>query len=211
MNNSLKFILTFVLLLPFTYLIDISINLISTDQFTSFTLLHVLLIPFLEKSKTDYLWFFLTYAHGLAHIYYPALYGTVFNENYTPIYDYLVHAAQCLCVYNYHPQYFPLGVMIHSSMLLGATIAHLDKKFLETVLWVIVSGGGVFGTHYHMMLLNHKKNNDVYIASWIIWVTPYLGYLYMSYIPVWDSILNIIGLFRLWYFHYFIVNKVMNK
>lgn len=210
MNKCALFIITFVALLPLTYSIDYVINNLVQDKFISFSILHLCLVPFLNWSKIHFLWFFLTYTHGLAHIFYPALFGTVFNENYTPLYDYIVHAAQCLCVYDYHPDYFPMGIMLHSSMLLGAIIAHLDKKFLETLLWVVVSGGGVFGTHYHMMLLNKRKDSHIYNASLIIWITPYLGYLYMKYIPVWDSVLNMIGLFRLWYFHYFMVNKLIN-
>ncbi|CAH6419433.1 Hypothetical protein HVR_LOCUS625 [uncultured virus] len=211
MDGCFKFIVLFVITLPISYSLDYFISLIFPDKFISFTILHIFLIPFLRFNKIDLLWLFLTYTHGLAHIFYPALYGTTFNENYTPIYDYLVHAAQCLCVYNYNPDYFPLGIMIHSSMLLGAIISHLDRKFLETLLWVAVSSGGVFGTHYHMMLLNINKDNNIHTASMIIWTAPYLGYLYMKYIPVWDSILNIIGLFRLWYFHFFFVNKLIHK
>ena len=211
MFGSIEFILVFFGLFPITYLLDSFIDeAVGRNKFLSFTILHCLIVPFLNYTITDVLWFSLTYSHGLSHIFHPALHGTIFNENYTPIYDYLVHAAQCLCINNYHPDYLPVGIMLHSSMLLGAIIAHLDRKFLETLLWVIVSAGGVFGTHYHMMLLNTHHNYDIYVASLIIWITPYLGYLNRKYIPQWDSILNKMGLFRLWYFHYFIITRIFD-
>lgn len=154
-------------------------------------------------------WWILTITHGLAHVIYPALYGDIFNENYSPIYDYIVHAGQCLCALVYHPTLIPIGIFIHSCMLIGAGIAHVDKKFLQTKLWVAISGGGVFGTIFHMLLLGDVMNStQMLIANIIIWLTPYLGYLNMNGIPKWDSFLNHIGLFRTWYLTYFVAFQI---
>jgi len=202
MLQIIKFIGLFVCLLPLLVLIDNKFaDIVSYSFLYGTTLLFA-------RNKLDILWYILAYMHGLAHIYVPALRGTIPNLNYDPIYDYMIHAAQCLCIYNYHHNWFPVGVMIHSSMLTGAIIGHLDSKFFETYLWIVISAGGVFGTHYHMMLLNKTKNKSIFIASCIIWITPYIGYLDIVNIPQWDSFLNSIGLFRVWYLNFFVTMKL---
>src|SRR6185312_11433248 len=78
----------------------------------------------------------------------------------------------------------------------------------------LISGLGVFGTQYHSMLLCKKdickrgiKDYDLFIAGWILWISPYLGYLIPGYIPEWDAVTNRIGLFRMWYLAFYLTVK----
>ena len=206
----MNLLLSFLIALPFVIIIDYIIKILIPDLLISFLILHSIPLYFLAKDRQDLLWFVITILHGIAHIIHPAYYGTTFNIDYTPLYDFIVHAAQCLCVYVYDKELFPFGVFFHSTTLLGGIVAHLDKTFLETKFWILISAGAaVFGSQYHMMLLNKNKNNYIFICSLLIWTLPYLFYLVpFEYIPVMDSFLNSIGLFRLWYLNYFLANKL---
>lgn len=197
---------TFIVLLPVSLLFQKVMNWMFSPVL-SFTLIHLVLLPFCRDYRSV-LWFILTYVHGLAHIYHPAFVGTTYNTNYTPLYDFVVHSAECLCIYYYSKKLFPIGIMVHSIVFCGALLAHLDNAFMGNPFWLFVSGCGVFGVHWHMMLLNKSKDNDVFWTSVLIWVLPYLGYLNFDFIPYWDSVVNSVSLFSMWFFNWFITYKV---
>ena len=195
-----RFSLIFVSSLAILLSISSTLKLIVPDNLIHFTIIHLLAAPLFIKRNgyKEICWYVLTFMHGVSHITHPAFHGTVVNENFNPLYDYIIHAAQCLCVFYYHKNLFPVGVFLHSMMLIGATISHLDETFLQTYLWILISFGGVFGTQYHMMLLNKNKDVNIFIESAIIWTLPYIGYLYQPTIPQWDNFANQTGLFKLW-------------
>lgn len=205
----MNFLVIFLITLPCVILLDNFVMMFIPNLLFSFLALHLSLIFFVKDWK-DLLWSVITVLHGIAHIIHPAYHGTIFNIDYTPLYDFIVHSAQCLCVYCYHKELFPFGVFFHSTTLLGGILSHLDKTFLETKLWLLIAAGAaLFGSQYHMMLLNKKKNNHIFICSLCLWIFPYLLYLVpYEHIPVMDSFLNSIGLFRLWFLNYFIANKI---
>lgn len=198
-----NFIVYFFLVLIITFILDFITRIICRSHEQAFVLLHIICLPFIDDFS-GVLWIILTVSHGLMHIFYPAFFGEIYNTEYSPLYDYIVHAAQCLTVYFYDPNQFVFGIYFSMLMLTGAIVSHVDKKFLETKLWIFVSGFGVYGTHYHMMLLNKEHDQAIYCASLIIWLLPYVGYIKMNTIPQWDRILNMIGLFRYWYLNFFI-------
>ena len=214
-NNNSKsavlFLLVFLGSLVLTHGMNYIItSYISSDKLTSFLILHLPTIFFMRSAR-HYLWYVLTILHGLAHIFHPAFIGTVYNTNYTPFYDYTVHSFQCLCVYYYNKDLFPIGVFASTMMLVGAGMAHLNVQFMDTFTWVIISGFGVFGTIMHMLLYNNEVSNAMVVMNCILWALPYLGYLNRDLIPQNDNILNKIGLFRLWYFNYFIATYIFEK
>jgi hypothetical protein len=175
----------------------------------AFLMIH---LPFMlvMKGWHEWLWYLLTILHGLAHVTHPALHGIVPNPNYNALYDYIVHGAQCLTIVVWSPKLLAIGVLASQLMITGAAITYVHKPFFETFLWILISGLGVFGTQYHSMLLLSKtkaRDYSLFIAGWILWVSPYLGYLIPNYIPEWDAITNRIGLFRMWYLAFFLSVK----
>lgn len=206
----LKFLALFFVTLPATLFVDTILKCFSDNQILTFTILHLVVLKFC-KDWRDGVWFFLTYLHGLAHMVHPAFYGTQVNIEYTPLYDYLVHAMQCMCIYAWNKDMLPIGIVFHTSMMTSGAIAHLNKKFLTTGIWLLMSSGGIFGTIFHMMLLNRKKNMTVLYASIILWTLPYAGYFIPNYIPQWDALMNGMGLFRIWFLHNFFVQMFYYK
>ena len=91
---------------------------------------------------------------------------------------------------------------------IGATIAHLDNKFMSNPFWLFVSGCGVFGVVWHMQLLNTNKNNRIFWTGVFIWFSPYIGYLDFNYIPFWDNIVNSVSLFSMWFFNWFVAIQI---
>jgi hypothetical protein len=221
------FLLCYYVTLPFTFGVMAFAKMFSTGRnswATIFSLVH-LPILFFVRDEFDFVWVLLTVLHGLAHILYPALIGVNFNKEYDPIYDYFVHAAQCLCVAYYHPTLMPLGIFcamammvgsaigredgrIHTTMNKGADVVPLPGFFFTTKMWLMCSAFGVFGTIYHMMLLNKTADPALFYAGIFIWLSPYFGYLVPGKIPVWDSIMNKIGLFQCWYLNWFIAQYI---
>lgn len=182
----------------------------------TFLILHFIFVIIIVPTKyfKDFkfsLWLLLTLLHGLAHIVHPAFRGVIVNNDYTPFYDYMVHGAQCLMVYYYHKDLFILGIYLCISMFCGSTIAHLNKEFMENFIWILISAAGVFGTHYHMMLINNKRDKNIFNTSLVIWISPYIGYLNMEWIPYWDSFLNNVGLFRYWFLAFGLSNIIYNS
>lgn len=204
--------------LPFALLGHYAIAALSGSNALAFGVLHMAIVPWCIQDATLAVWWLLAVAHGVAHIAHPAfLPGRVPNVHYTPLYDYVVHAAQCLCAFYYHDHddgtpkgrrwraaMTSVAIMFHTTTLLAGGLAHVSRAFLQTGLWIALSGGGVYGTHYHMMLLNHTKSAAVFAGSLMLWLAPYLGYLAVATIPQWDSFLNQIGLFTVWYWSYFV-------
>ena len=203
---SVSFALIFYALLP----LSLGLKYISDSVFSqvvSFLILHIPLIYLLNDYK-DYLWYVLTVLHGLAHIYHPAFRGTTYNTNYTPLYDFAIHSAECLCIYYYSKKLLPIGIFFHSIVFIGATIAHLDNAFMGNPFWLFVSGCGVFGVVWHMTLLNKTKDSKIFWTGVFIWFTPYIGYLDFNFIPYWDSVVNSVSLFSMWFFNWLIAFKV---
>lgn len=215
-SQLLKFILLFSCTLPITHLVDNLLQMMLPMEMIhkSFNLpagtivfvgMNLAILPFI-KTLSEVVWFIITITHGLAHIFHPAFHGTIVNDEYTPLFDFFVHSAQCLCVWHYHPRFFPLGIYLMLTTMVAGVMSHLDSTFLQTYFWIILSFGGIFGAYYHHFLLDSKKNDTIFVANLIIWTFPYLGYLYPPIIPCWDNWMNIIGVFRLWFFHYFFVH-----
>lgn len=157
------------------------------------------------------MWWLITVSHGVAHIIHPAFNGTEPNPDYTSLYDYIVHSIQCLLVWYYHPDAFPVGVFGAVIMLVASAMTHMDSDYFETNFWLFASGFGVFGAIYHMMLLNHTRDTKIYAMNFVIWSVPYVGYLYPGYIPIWDEFVNRIGVFRIWFAGYFVAQHIYNQ
>lgn len=210
----MKFLLHFLGTVILICFVDSLFKELTGDKLLSFLMTHSLLLPLLfstskEKTIKHFGWWGITIAHGIAHIMHPPfINGTEVNPDYTPLYDFMIHGPQCLLVWYYHKDLFPVGVFGAIIMIVGSAMAHLNKDILATNFWLFVSGWGVFGAIYHMMLLNHSKNNYIFLMNLVIWTLPYVGYLYPDKIPIWDDFVNKIGLFRLWFGAYFIANYV---
>ena len=188
------------------------------DTVKSFLIMNSIpAIYFLVVKKPDLVetvWYLLTILHGLAHVIHPAFFGTYFNVHYTPLFDYIVHFMQCtICTYLYHAgkRERIIGYTFGAMILTAGIRAHIDRSFLQTFLWILMSMGGVYGTHTHMMLVNKTHSQNVYIANLVIWIGSYAGYLYMPMLPQWDALINYLGLFRLWYLNCWVVSKVIEK
>ena len=211
----LKFITVFSLCVPIIYIFDCVIQLLTHDRLISFIVLHSTILPLIVKDTKSIVWWIFTVIHGIAHIAHPAFNGIEVNVNYTPLYDFVIHAGQCLLIYYYHEHLFPIGVFGAIIMIVGSACAHFNHKFLETNEWLFVSGFGVLGAIYHMMLINPTRNVQIFKANFVIWTLPYVGYLVPEFIPQWDEFVCSIGLFRLWFLSYFLANyiyiKVNNK
>lgn len=206
------FLLSFILCLPLVHIIDYTIHYFINNSLVSFFIVHLIFVD-LCNDRYDLLWFLITILHGIAHIIHPAYHGTIFNTNYTPLYDYIVHAVQCLCIYAYNPSYTIAGIFFFITTMIAGIKAHFDSTFLETGIWVLLSGGAaLFGSQAHMMLLNRTKNNEIFYSSLLLWITPYVMYLVpFNYIPMVDHFLNTIGLFRLWYLNFFVALYVYRQ
>lgn len=200
------------LFIIFIYTLPVSIIIKrSVDSFfspvISFLLIHLLLLPFLKTFKSK-LWFLLTVTHGLAHIYHPAFYGITYNTNYTPLWDFLIHAFECLCIYFYSKKLLPIGIVMFIIVLGGSIWAHIDNTFMGNFVWLFISGCGVFGVQCHHMLLNENKNSEVFWTSVVIWFFPYIPYLSFDFIPYWDSVVNSVYLFSMWFFNWFLAYNI---
>lgn len=216
----LRFLTHFALATVSIYFVDGLIQLLTGEKLLSFIITHLLLtfLMISDKTSNNYdrriknaLWLFVTILHGIAHITYPPfINNTTVNPDYTPLYDFTIHAFQCLLVWYYHQHLFPVGVFAAILMITGSGMAHLNREFLATNFWLFVSGWGVFGTIYHMMLINHTKNKNIFYMNLLIWTLPYAGYLYPGYIPIWDDFVNKVGLFRLWFGAYYIAQYNYN-
>lgn len=191
----------FIAFLPLSMSLEWVLNRLMSPVY-AFTVIHLMLVPFCLTTRR-FMWLLITFLHGLAHQIHPAFVGVIYNTNYTPLYDFVVHASQCLCIFYYSRKLFPIGVMTHSILMCGSLLAHLDNTFMGNPFWLFVSGCGVFGVHWHMMLLNENKNSAVFWTSIFVWFAPYLGYLDFSFIPVWDSMVNSVSLFSMWFFNWF--------
>lgn len=214
--SAIDFLLLFsfiiIVLNAIDYFLIFILNLFFSDttfvEICSFLILHSIL-PFLFLSWHLCLWILLTVAHGLVHIVQPSFYSINSpNFTYNPLYDFIIHSAQCLSSYYYYPSLFPIGVFFSINLMIGAAIAYIKFDFLTTPLWVFMSFGGVFGTQHHMMLLQNNIFSDkhyiIYCTSLFIWTLPYIGYLIFFYnIPYWDLLMHSSGLFRTWYLGFY--------
>lgn len=217
----IRFLIHFVLATVAFYFTDGMIQTMTGEKMWSLVLTHLLLtfLILFDKTNNGYpkrtknvIWLVITIAHGIAHIAHPPfINGTEVNPDYTPLYDFTIHAFQCLLVWYYHRELFPVGVFGAILMIAGSGMAHLNREFLATKFWLFVSGWGVFGAIYHMMLINHTNNKNIFYMNLLIWTLPYVGYLYPGYIPVWDNFVNHVGLFRLWFGAYYIAQFNYNR
>lgn len=179
-------------------------------EYISYAALYLSLFPVFGMTN-QLLWFNLAFLHGIAHLAHPAFIkkGTSYepNPNYTPLWDYIIHAAQCLCglLIFEDPVYRYFCYFLAIDMLAAGLYAHFNKKFLETRLWIVCSVGGIIGTIFHMLLL--KNNNTLALINSIVWTVPYLGY-FGDKLDKWDEAMNSMGLFKTWYFAYFVLVKL---
>jgi len=184
------------------------VSSIISPYWVAFSVIHLLIVPFL-KDRKDWLWFLLTWTHGMAHILHPAFFGIIYNDSYTPYWDFIVHSASMMCIHAYHKEFAPVGTFLAMTMMNGGLLAHLYPPFMGEPIWLAFSFVGIVGAVYHMMLLNKEKDPKVFIATCILWILPYLGYIQgFTMIPYWDSFVSKLGLFNLWFFTYFFTMKV---
>ena len=202
--ETLFFIGLFAIGLPITISVDNLILNFVPDPIISFLILTSIIIPFC-KTRNDWIFLILTYLHGLAHLVHPAFYGTVINVNYTPLYDFIVHGIQCICMYFYSKDLLPFGLILYTLCIVNGIIGHLDPTFMAQKIWLYFSVGGVIGTHYNTMLVNSRKDGAVFLGGAIIWGAAYSGYLDFKYLAEWDAFLNYLELYRLWYINFFFV------
>ena len=189
------------------------------NEYISFLLIHLCLIPFIlsQAPKRDYshwlLWSALTIAHGMTHIYSHAFTANGdHNADYDPFPDYIVHGLQCATMAMYHPKLKLLACLMCAMVISAGYMAKVDKSFFETNAWIIISGMGVLGNHYQMMMLEDKNDNSkcstsIYLQSAIIWFGIYAGYMIpflnkngidVEAIVWWDGIMQEMGVFRVW-------------
>lgn len=209
--SSLLFLMMFFIILPIVHFVDFY-HVMLFGEFFSFTVIHLILLLFCQTT-TEKMWWSLTLLHGYAHIFYPAFNETIYNIEYTPLPDFVIHAIECLTVYMYHKTKLSgcISIILFLIVLCSAIYSHYHVEFMATKFWLFASGCGVIGAFYHMLMLNISKSKAIYCASIVIWFFPYLGYLDFSEIPEWDARMNDIGLFRIWFLNYFITYYFYDK
>lgn len=214
----LQFVLLFFSFLPITLFIHNKLYGIldvndEYGKYIAFLIMFCLLIPFCNTSNKAK-WWILGVAHGMAHLIHPAFYGITYNTNYTPLWDYIIHAVSCLTIYEYHRTNFSkiLSYVVFYSTLLVGYYAHCVPTFMTSLTWRFLSAGGVLGSTYHMLTLNtiseYQNKFQIYMATLVIFFLPYIGYTDYSFIPYWDKIMNDTGLFQLWFWNYFVVTEI---
>jgi hypothetical protein len=201
------FILVFIALLPISFTLELISKYFIKNEIIAFLSYHSFLIPFLSTKK-EICWYLLTIFHGHAHLMFPSSINNTINKDFDPVYDYSVHALQCLFVLAYHPKLFLFGIIEALGLIVGSLIAHFRREFLESYMFIILSGGGFFGTQYHMMLINNKKDKSIFVASFFIWCFSYIGYIVPGQVHEWDFVMYNSGLFSFWFFNYFMTSKV---
>lgn len=205
----------FFTLLPLTLLLNDVITLMiqghEYGKHIAFLMMYLLLLPWCDTRKKK-VWLVYAILHGMAHIVHPAFHGTEFNPDYTPWWDFIVHAASCLFIYEYHGTTLSkcIGYGVFYSTLIVGYYAHCEKSFLATIAWRILSACGVLGSMYHMLLLDDKTDGRTYIFAVLIWFGPYLGYIDSQYLPFWDYTVNNLGLFNLWFWNWFVTFEIIN-
>lgn len=180
------------------------------NEILSFFVTASMIVPFC-KTKNDWIFLAITYLHGLAHIMHPAFHGLVPNEDYTPLWDFFVHAIQCVSVYYYSRNLLPIGIILSNMCMVNAICGHMNRMFMANHMWLIFSAAGVIGTHYTTMLANNKRDAGIFIGGVIIWGIAYSGYLDFTYLAEWDLLLNQLGLYRLWYIAFFWTIQMYHK
>jgi len=190
------------------------------NEYIPFLLIHLFLSPFIlsQAPRGDYfqwlMWSALTIAHGMTHIYSHAFTANGdHNVDYDPFPDYIVHGLQCVTMAIYHPKLKLLAYMMCAMVISAGYMAKVDKSFFETNAWIIISGMGVLGNHYQMMMLEDKNDNSkkcstsFYLQSAIIWFGIYTGYMIpflnkngidVEAIVWWDGNMQEMGVFRVW-------------
>lgn len=183
-------------------------------KYYSFGTMFLLLLPFCWDKTNRLVWWILAVVHGVAHLIHPAFHGTVPNPNYTPLWDFIVHAIECLCIHAYHcttMSKIVSTVTFFTTFFAGLTAHIYGAEFMTNPLWLVLSGGGVLGATYHMNLLNEHHSKHVLFANYFIWFAPYVGYLKFEWIPEWDNLMNRTSLFQLWFWAYFVAAMMANK
>lgn len=185
---------------------------LSYAKYYAFCSMFFLILPFCWYKSNRLIWWCLAVIHGIAHLVHPAFHGEVPNSNYTPFWDFIVHAMECLCIHMYHKNNLSYAVSVFtflSTFVAGLTAHVYGQEFMATTPWLILSGGGVLGAVYHMNLLNENKLESLLIANYILWFAPYLGYLDFNFIPYWDNKMNEISLFQMWFLAWFITVQII--
>ena len=214
---------TYLVTFPFVLVVLLRVyNIISPffdelehGEYYAYSTMYALIFPmcvFNYGKNNDLVWWVLAYIHGIAHIYHPAFYGTSPNLEYTPLWDFIVHALECLCIHAYHKKswsYYLSYVTFMTTLGAGLTAHVYDQEFMTNPVWLVLAGGGVLGATYHMNLLNSDNDSHLLLANYIVWFAPYLGYLNFDWIPRWDCEMNKISLFQIWFVAWFVTNKLV--
>jgi hypothetical protein len=179
----------------------------------------LLLVPVFcwKKNLQTNIWYWLAVAHGLVHIYsHPFHDNGENNMQHDPLPDYLVHGLQCWTIAHYHnnqPLLQIVGILVGLSVMIGAYMVGIDRSFLDTTTWFVVSAFGVIGNHYHMMMLfNDKKTKSTFFQSLVFWAVVFSGYTIPFvtkqlgaaiedkewFVAFWDTVARQSGLFRIW-------------
>lgn len=188
---------------------------ISTMERTaSFMSVALFLIPMTLYCDTfEYTVFLmLTIVHVMAHVFSPAMESGQVNADYVPMYDFIVHAAQCICSCLIGGRELcTVGTFGQNLLLMGAACVYANVRFLETGLWLFCSFWGIYGTWVHMELPNLHVARKLHcqpcienlMSNVLIMTFPFYGYLYEPTIRQWDLIMNDhFGVFRYWYLVY---------
>src|SRR5690348_8572317 len=143
LKEMAKFFRYFVLILVIITPINQYFNRTINNNYIQFIIINMFSLFIIDfYNINEIIWLILTLLHGLAHIHSPAFNKLERNDNYTPLYDYIVHGTQCLCIclYHYYPSieqknnnnnnhyhyYYQLsGILLLVYTITGAIIAHL--------------------------------------------------------------------------------------
>lgn len=202
-------------ILDFMTPLEIQYGTMYKDIF-AYSAMFLLIFPMCLNKRRDLVWWFLASLHGIAHIVHPAFHGTTPNVEYTPLWDFIIHALECLCIHMYHrtqSSYYLSYTFYFTTLLAGITAHVYGQEFMATTPWLILSGGGVLGATYHMNMLNDGQQHyskSLLAANFIVWFAPYLGYLNFDWIPYWDNAMNEYGLFQMWFLAWFLTTKFVN-
>jgi hypothetical protein len=97
------------------------------------------------------------------------------------------------------------------SVMAGAYMVGVDRSFLDTTTWIVVSAFGVIGNHYQMMMIFNDKKKSTFFQSMILWTVVFSGYMIpcfvtrqsggvvdMEWLALWDNVMRQSGAFRVW-------------
>ena len=152
----------------------------------------------------------------MTHIYSHAFTesGELLGDDYNPFPDYIIHGLQCLTIAQYHPKLTPITMAMCLVVMYGGYMVGLvDTGFCDThpMTWIFISGMGVVGTHYQMLMLEDPKcrSMEFYFQCAMIWMSVFAGYMFpfladqettedrLGPIIWWDGVMQYFAIFRI--------------